>query len=95
MSALGLLIHQLSLAGRHGVGLSSMAARANEVGGFVTTGPLRGRGFRVTVTLPRTQLTQPSTDPSATPESVPHGDGLSSKQPPAVTGEEAEQCQSR
>lgn len=49
--------------GRLGVGRSSMAARAHEVGGFVTTGPLPDRGFCVTAILPRTRLA-----PAATPD---------------------------
>lgn len=81
--------------GRHGVGLSSMAARANEVGGFVIARPLPDRGFRVSVTLPRTQLTRAETAPLAMPETRPHGDGLASRPPPSVTVDEVDQCRSR
>lgn len=37
---------------RGGVGLSSMAARAAEAGGYVVAGPLPGSGFRVRAVLP-------------------------------------------
>lgn len=79
---------------RYGVGLSSMAARANEVGGFVTAHPLPDRGFCVAVTLPRTQLTQPTTGLSATAQSRPQGDERSSKTSPLVATEKAQQCPS-
>lgn len=82
-------------ADRHGVGLSSMAARANEVGGFVTARPMPDRGFCVAVTLPRTQLTHLTTAPSATPDSRPHGDERSTNLPPEIANEESEQCPSR
>ncbi len=77
--------------GRHGVGLSSMAARANEVGGFVTAGPLAGRGFRVTATLPCTRPSQSAPPAPATPQTF--GWRNASPQVSAtVTANEAEQC---
>ncbi len=80
---------------RYGIGLSSMAARANEVGGFVTARPLPDRGFCVTVTLPRTQPNQPTTGRSATAPPRPQGGRRSSRPSPGVAAEEPQQCPSR
>ena len=80
--------------GRHGVGLSSMAARANEVGGFVTAGPLPGGGFCVTATLPRTQPSHHASTPSATLETLDPGDESLSSPSPTDTTEESAQCPS-
>lgn len=80
---------------RYGVGLSSMAARANQVGGFLTARPLPNRGFCVAVTLPRTQLTRPATVPSIAAELVGGGSEFSSKLSLPVASEESQQCPSR
>jgi two-component system sensor histidine kinase DesK len=80
--------------GRHGVGLSSMAVRANEVGGFVTAGPLPGGGFRVTATLPRTRPSQPGPGPPAISQTLGHGDEPRRQPSATATTKEAEQCPS-
>lgn len=80
--------------GRHGVGLSSMAVRANEVGGFVTAGPLSGRGFSVTATLPRTRPSQPGPDSPAIFQTLGHGDESPLQPSATVTTKEAGQCPS-
>lgn len=73
---------------RHGVGLSSMAARANGVGGFVTAGPRPDRGFSVIVTLPRAQLASDS-------PAMPQDDEESARSSLSVDPEETDQCPSR
>ncbi len=80
--------------GRHGVGLSSMAVRANEVGGFVTAGPLPDGGFRVSATLPRTRPTTPEQRPPATPPTISPRVEPASQPSATATTSKAEQCQS-